>query len=1411
MPDDIDREELDLASEIVVNSALKDILGRGRSPAPGSTVLRGGLKQGVAEAAEDTGQEVTAKAARRRTEVSATPETKGFLVPRTSKKGGGGETTVPEVLAGPFKAYEKMYDLLEKGAEPSDPEVVEAAAEVAGTVMGGSVFAKAPKGALRTGPAREGRLELLPSANKLDQERALSESVKQPGKGKNDNFDINDRPNYVYADDEFAPAGSPERIRWEKVQKQKEAGSEGDGTITLFADQDKAGAPIAAINELARKQRDVSSSGFYSHLEEQVQALPQNKGNPAEMFAAIENKGLKEAEVRATDLDVFMLGEQTAGVRRSLVDAKQALSRAKQELDIAKKDPKGEGTFKDQSVATWTEIVDEGTKAVAHGENLYKQHIQANKSPAKTKQEITDYIEAHRTPIEESYVRYDPKTVGTGQEPAFAKVHASKNDPTYREVELSLPLAKKKAPREPGANEDMVAEVMRVLEDELDDAAANFTGSQHFKENTVVWYNAALIKNEAGKDTLALGNIQSDWGQAGHGQGFRDPKAMKEYDAQAKALEKELGIGGDIGPGPAAGNMVRSKGDRDAALKYVDTRIAHFKKYPDHPDIEYYQDIKKIIEKSPAAKWKEYEEVIGAFGKEEQAVPHHPAVGSTDTWMKIGLRRAIKDAVDSGADSISIPTADTVVSYTTGANKKKMVEIYDKIAVKNMREIFKNDFKEPTPGNRMSSVVAQQYKYDTSGRISNPTYIEFPITDKVRESVKKGQRLYVGGVPLPDDEQDPGLAPEGGGGASPALDELLGLIETGKGSPPAPGPTATSPVPGAPAPSAMQGLPKTPEELATMGMPAAMEAAKGVQAEGIGTVVDSLSRATDPKEMRNILRGSGAAVGGMAGTPFGPPGVMVGTGAGSAVGSYLANVYDTVHSAVKGTDYERPEIMKSYLQPLQDAMVDASITGGVQVATPFVIGGGKALLARLLRLPPNSKELLKEASDIGVDIGVANVADSGIGRGAVNVMGRVPLIGGSAQNAAIVQARQLVAAQNDLFGQIAKPRVASEVSQEAFDEGSRRFGEFATRIQQRFEAASRAGEEAGAIIPTGAIKTKAAEVLAKFDAMPGTSRALLPNDTRKYLDSLTKLGDHVTTNDIKTIDYFLETSIRRAASGRGIYYPEVTDVKNTVLGALRRSDAPAAKLMAGVDNEFREGMRTFGTETAKTVGKVERNVFSTGQVLPGTKNADEMLEVVNGLTTPSKVQDARRVMGDDILRQSARVKLDQAWANAATDAPGAPFKFSADKFNKALGLDDVNSNKAETLKELLRGTGVDFEDVARLSRVAESVANAPIADVSTFMARAAVLRGAGGLTDALKGALTFGLASGVGGKAGGGHGIITSLAGVALARHGIGELMKPGLLRALVVAADPNTEKQAAISAMYHLFENRPQLFEDAP
>ena len=578
------------------------------------------------------------------------------------------------------------------------------------------------------------------------------------------------------------------------------------------------------------------------------------------------------------------------------------------------------------------------------------------------------------------------------------------------------------------------------------------------------------------------------------------------------------------------------------------------------------------------------------------------------------------------------------------------------------------------------------------------------------------------------------------------------------------------------------------------------------------TLPEFMDRVSQPANMRGILRGSGAAAGGMAGTPGGPAGIVLGTAAGSALGSYMANVYDDVKNYVSGTPaQDKPALAQRLLQPMVDAAHDAAFTGAV-ISVPGASREAKNLLARVLKIPPNSGQLLAEASSLGVDIGVANVANGGVGKGAVNVFGRMPLLGGSARAASAAQGKSIVKAYDDMFGAIANPTSTTEIGEAALAAARAQYGDFASQASRRYEHAMRVGEEAGSFLKSDRILRATGQILADMSSSTGKFQGVPPADIKTYLNGLVRnVGDTVSTVDIANISIGVENLLRKTQGAQGVHYSKLEGLQKALDDTLRSVDHPSTNLMRSAKEFFTNGIKEFETNIyQKMVGKVDRNIFAIGKVKGGTLTADDIMEVAERTSSARGVQELRAAAGDDTVRHVARARLDDAWVKATGKEPGTFFigdklSFNADKFKSALGLDNPNSVKYGTMKEMLRGTGIEIQDVEKLAKVAESVVAAPIADASTFMARAAVLKGSGGVAEAVKGAMTLGAA----GKTAQSVGMPSAIAGMLMMRWGLGAMMKPGLLKAITQAGDVSLGTAVNTAAILQMASQYPNLFNE--
>jgi hypothetical protein len=569
-----------------------------------------------------------------------------------------------------------------------------------------------------------------------------------------------------------------------------------------------------------------------------------------------------------------------------------------------------------------------------------------------------------------------------------------------------------------------------------------------------------------------------------------------------------------------------------------------------------------------------------------------------------------------------------------------------------------------------------------------------------------------------------------------------------------------------------------------------------------------------PETARSILRGSGGAAGAMLGAPAGVPGIIIGTGVGATAGGWMANMYEDVRNLIENTPsiIDRKGAAEYFLRPAYDGSWDAMFSGAA-VSLPGASRHARQFIAsRIFKLPPDSVQMMNMARDIGVDIGVANVANGGIGKGAVNVMGRFPMLGTSAKKASEQQGKAIVKAYDEMFEPLATHSASAEIGEAALTAARAKFGDFAVKAQGRYEHALRVGEEAGAIVNSDGILRATGEVMAQISSKVGKLQGVPPADMRAWLNGLQRNVDGpLSTPEANSILNNLEGLLRQSQGKHGIHYDKLEKIQAAVVKSLEGTDHPAARLLLGARSNFQEGIREFETSIyKKMVGTVDRNIYAIGKIKGGTMNADELMEVANKTNSATAFRDLRTAAGDDTVRHVARARIDDAWFKATSKEPGTFFigdklAFDAKKFNEALGLNNPNSAKYFATKEMLRGTEVAISDLEKLAKVTQMVTNAPIADASTFMARSAVLRGGEGIAEAIRSTMTLGTA----GKTVGTMGLPAAYATLVVSRWGLGQMMKPGLIKLLNTAMDPVSRPDAAAAAIVEMTRHYPALFNE--
>lgn len=196
---------------------------------------------------------------------------------------------------------------------------------------------------------------------------------------------------------------------------------------------------------------------------------------------------------------------------------------------------------------------------------------------------------------------------------------------------------------------DYIEKYPSYLDNSYSDSRQSFQPfkSSHFDDaNIVVHLRMNIRKDTEGNKVLFLEEVQSDWGQQGKREGFRN-----------KETELEL-------------NRLRSEAS-EAADKYreIDTRLSKY--FSEHSNQSVRESMielanrdvkfKALRAEHKLASDKKYEATQASYlakVRSQRAVPSSPYVTDTNAWAKLGMKVALQHAVQEGATKIAWTTGE---------------------------------------------------------------------------------------------------------------------------------------------------------------------------------------------------------------------------------------------------------------------------------------------------------------------------------------------------------------------------------------------------------------------------------------------------------------------------------------------------------------------------------------------------------------------------------------------------------------------------------------------------------------------------------------------------------------------------------------------------------------------------------
>ncbi len=608
---------------------------------------------------------------------------------------------------------------------------------------------------------------------------------------------------------------------------------------------------------------------------------------------------------------------------------------------------------------------------------------------------------------------------------------------------------------------------------------------------------------------------------------------------------------------------------------------------------------------------------------------------------------------------------------------------------------------------------------------------------------------------------------------------------------------------------------------------------------------------------------TGATAGSIYGAGGGPFGI-VGGGLLGAMGGSLG--YDALVDAQKsglGVDALKVDALQNYRVPdryermrnaLREGTYDAGFNVGLQALRPVKGALGDVFLKYALGVGRKQKDIINEAASRGVKIGIPEASEYALVREGARILGRFPILGTAFKDAQKVRASDVFREADNMFATYGPLTDIAQQSQNLVKMGTKQFKQFRKEVNEMYRQAKGMAQKTNAKFDTSGVIQAARSIKkdivssqpdrfslktvtepdaaiaglpsVKSPAFKGKQKTVvaraksaetMENVTTMFNDLVTDLTKMEKVQNIeqlsgiaKRLNTIIDVGKR---SGNNSNMVEILGLKKSIENAMRTTgNSEVGTAFKVADDYFSRGMTKFETATAKKFGQVDRKIFKAGFAEPGSKEADQLYKTLISENSPETIKNLRTLLGPEksipLFKAAARQKLDDAWSVGTSNLEKSGFNKEA--FLQKLGILNPKSADAAATNELFsKGVG-DVSEIRAFADLAERALQEGVPDVSTFVARRAML---GGFKSGLKSFLPI-AASGGGSAFLPGTGIPEIFLAYYLSKAGTTALAKPRLFKTLQQVMRYRDQPKLATGAMMRAIQltpDDPRQMETAP
>ena len=544
-----------------------------------------------------------------------------------------------------------------------------------------------------------------------------------------------------------------------------------------------------------------------------------------------------------------------------------------------------------------------------------------------------------------------------------------------------------------------------------------------------------------------------------------------------------------------------------------------------------------------------------------------------------------------------------------------------------------------------------------------------------------------------------------------------------------------------------------------------------------------IEKVGDAAQSRGTYETALGLLGGAAGTPLGPPGMVAGSVLGTMAGS---GIFDNITNLVAALE-DRPEDLVGGEEVLTRMIgageTDAMWSMGGALFQP--IRFARALLGKISGVNDEAATaLLKNAEKNGISLGAVDVGGT-LPKSYAKVAGVFPFTGTplkKGQATKTTQAEEAIDKTLNTFGPAGTMNDIGLDMVSAARGANKKFKSTASALYDKL-ADDIANASRSDIIPSriiredgtsGGVSAMADDIVAQAEKggiilADGSQLAKIDSqETLDFISQLRDLPDLINPDQYRRLTEDVSDLIgKRLKDGADVRL--LTDVKKSLeesFGNIRTDLLPEMEARAIQDSLkaanafYSKGIVKFQTRAASQFERVDKAIFSAGASRAGSLNADEITRTVLNLRSPQQIKDLTELVGKKKVSEAASRIFQDATESARKDIDISGKIFSVVnpfELEKKLGLAGAGKDKIEGMRELFKTAGVDLNDVRGLIDVMKNIQD--IGNASEFVKRRVALGGIGALAGAGGG---IGAGIFVGGVPGG---IFTASALTFLSRH----------------------------------------------